>query len=524
MDYSKHVSTKRTSQTKPIPGKAMVKNNAGGFTFSASERAQLNRFLILGSEGGTYYVGEQKLTEDNAKNVIACIQKAGLMTVADIVAVSQEGRAPKNDPAIFALALACTYGDEQTKIAAYGAITAVCRTGTHLFTFCQAVQNLRGWSRGLRNGVARFYTERSFASLALQLMKYRQRNGWTHRDVMRLAHPTPLDAEQNALFSWAVGKATEGTVLSEQLCAFQELQNIAGAKRAAKLITDYQLPWEAVPTQLLNSPEVWAALLPSMGLTAMIRNLGKMTSIGLLKSNLDSTVKTIAQKLTNPTELKKARIHPLNALIAQRTYNQGHGEKGSLSWSPVGALTDALESAFHLSFNTVEATGKNHLLALDVSGSMSSRMNNLPISYCEAAAAMAMVAVRSEPYTEVRGFSSTFKKLGITAKDNLETAARKAHDFNFGSTDCSLPMVAAKQEKLEVDAFVVYTDNETYAGRQHPCQALKAYRQASGRNAKLIVVGMAANPFTIADPNDAGSLDVVGFDTSVPAVMADFVR
>jgi 60 kDa SS-A/Ro ribonucleoprotein len=41
-------------------------------------------------------------------------------------------------------------------------------------------------------------------------------------------------------------------------------------------------------------------------------------------------------------------------------------------------------------------------------------------------------------------------------------------------------------------------------------------------NAKLIVVGMVSNGFSIADPNDAGMLDVVGFDTSAPAVMADF--
>jgi hypothetical protein len=33
---------------------------------------------------------------------------------------------------------------------------------------------------------------------------------------------------------------------------------------------------------------------------------------------------------------------------------------------------------------------------------------------------------------------------------------------------------------------------------------------------------MTSNGFTLADPNDRGMLDVVGFDTSVPAVVADF--
>ena len=35
---------------------------------------------------------------------------------------------------------------------------------------------------------------------------------------------------------------------------------------------------------------------------------------------------------------------------------------------------------------------------------------------------------------------------------------------------------------------------------------------------------MTSNGFTLADPNDRGILDVVGFDTSAPAVIADFVR
>ena len=34
---------------------------------------------------------------------------------------------------------------------------------------------------------------------------------------------------------------------------------------------------------------------------------------------------------------------------------------------------------------------------------------------------------------------------------------------------------------------------------------------------------MVANNFSIADANDAGMMDVVGFDTAAPQVMSDFV-
>jgi len=75
-----------------------------------------------------------------------------------------------------------------------------------------------------------------------------------------------------------------------------------------------------------------------------------------------------------------------------------------------------------------------------------------------------------------------------------------------------------------VSDFITYTDSETWAGNIHPAQALRQYRSEFVGDAKAVVVGMTSNGFTLADPNDRGMLDVVGFDTTAPAVIADFVR
>ncbi len=74
-------------------------------------------------------------------------------------------------------------------------------------------------------------------------------------------------------------------------------------------------------------------------------------------------------------------------------------------------------------------------------------------------------------------------------------------------------MLWALENDVEADAFVIYTDSETWAGAIHPVEALARYRQKTGIPARLIVVGMTSNGFSIADPNDAGMLDVVGFST-----------
>jgi 60 kDa SS-A/Ro ribonucleoprotein len=101
--------------------------------------------------------------------------------------------------------------------------------------------------------------------------------------------------------------------------------------------------------------------------------------------------------------------------------------------------------------------------------------------------------------------------------------ALKLVEMPFSSTDCALPMVRALENREQVDAFVIYTDSETYMGKIHPQAALEEYRRTMGINAKLIVVGMTSNCLTIADPKDLNTLNLAGFDTATPRLINDFI-
>ena len=101
--------------------------------------------------------------------------------------------------------------------------------------------------------------------------------------------------------------------------------------------------------------------------------------------------------------------------------------------------------------------------------------------------------------------------------------ALKLVELPFSATDCSLPMIRALETKEQVDAFVIYTDNETFAGKIHPQAALEQYRAATGIDTKLIVVGMTSNCLTIADPKDLNTLNLAGFDTATPRLINDFI-
>ena len=153
----------------------------------------------------------------------------------------------------------------------------------------------------------------------------------------------------------------------------------------------------------------------------------------------------------------------------------------------------------------------------------------------EASAAMALVTAASEPKHIFTAFTagsypsrwsprlgSGLSTLAISPRERLDDVVKRIRGLAFGGTDCALPMLEALKHQWPVDLFVIYTDSETWAGKVHPAQALRRYRERTGIAAKLVVVAMASNGFTVADPGDAGMLDVVGFDTVTAQVIADF--
>ncbi len=542
-NYVKHVNVNKTPQTEKIPGKNQVKNNAGGFVFGVDDWTALDRFLILGAEGGSYYATEKTLTKENASRAISALKADGKRYVDRVVEISVEGRAPKNDPAIFALALACKLGDDKTRKLAYDALPKVCRIGTHLFAFVEAIEGLGGWSRGARTAVANWYNKMPIEKLGYQLAKYQQRNGWSHKDLFRLAHPKTVNVERNSLYKWAVKGEIDENTKSQTIIGFERAKGAKNTSDLVKIISEYRLPHECVPTEYKNDPKVQEELLKHMPLEAMIRNLGNMSKSGLLTPLSNASVEVI-RKLEDKKALHDSRIHPVKVLAALMTYKNGRGVLGKGTWAPVQSVVDALDSAFYESFNAIIPTGKKFLLGLDISGSMGGgTVAGVPgLTPLIASGAMAMAIAKSEKNYECIGFTSGknswvsktnngnhwgqngITQLNISPKMRLDTVVSNMQKLTMGGTDCALPMLYASAMNRDVDCFIVITDNETWAGSVHPTQALNDYRKNKNPKAKSVVIGMTATSFSIADPNDAGMLDVVGFDTNVPSIISDFVR
>ena len=528
--------TKITTQSQPVPGRPeQVKNNAGGYVFQVDQLTQLRRFLTMGTAGGTYYVGEKELTRENGELIISMLDgyENHKILVDEIVNISVTGRAPKLQPQLFALAIACQMGETEGKQYARSKITQVVRTGSHLFTFVKYLKQFGGWSRGLRKAVGNWYVEKDADQLAYQLVKYRQRDGYTHRDVLRLSHPKIEEPSKREAVAWVVGKKASTFLLPDMIQAHVVANNPDRAVPIEQILQHHNLPWEALPDSAMNDPKVWDVMLDNgMPINALVRQLPRLTNLGLV-AQMGGRTDDVVARLLNPEVVKKSRIHPIQVLVALHTYRAGQGQRSQ--WTPVPKVIDALDEMFYLSFGNVEPTGKRTMNCLDVSGSMAEyKAGNTPLSCREASAALAMVSVRTEPNQMTVGFTAknvrlrwdwddaSLVDLPLSGRQRLDDVMRTVSDLPFGATDCSLPMIEALHRGIEIDTFVIYTDNETWFGRIHPYQALQQYRKTMGIDSRLVVVSMTPTKFSIADPKDPGMLDISGFDSAVPTLISDF--
>jgi 60 kDa SS-A/Ro ribonucleoprotein len=553
------------------PARENATSHQGGAVFKADKWVRLRRFLILGSETGSIYQPQKELLIQNVKVVQECLAEDYDRVLEEIYDISEKGRAAKQDAAILALAMVSVAADEDTRREAYYYVPMVCHTGTHLLHFAAYRKALGGgWGNGMRTAVGEWFTDKTPRDLAYQAVKYPSRDGWALRDLLRLAHPGPFTQErshilryitkgQQALIDYAdllhrQNSAPSYPDWATLLMAVEVIKHYVadgridgqGMAEICDLIREYRIPREALPTQLLNEPAVWSVLLQDMPLHAMIRNLGKMSSIGVLGLDSENEAKVL-KAMDSPGRLRTTRVHPLAILNAFSVYSSGRGLKGSLSWTPNKRIVNALDEAFYMAFGTITPSNARIRLAVDVSGSMHSlRVSGMEaISAATGAAAMALITAATEPRADIVAFSHTMVPLEISPDMRLDAVMKKMAAIPYGGTIVSLPIIdAAQQGQRDIEAFVTYTDNETYNGYQGwsntfvssawgprsrervliptVSEALRDYRDRNGKSTRNVVVAFSTNAISVADPEDPDQLDVAGFDTATPQLISDF--
>ena len=473
--------------------------------FTVDKWQSLTRFLIIGTDGGTFYASEREHTLKNVEIVDRCIAENPLRVLTEVVRVSRNGLAKSNDPAIYTLAQLSPH------INVHDALPLVCRTATHLFHFMEFVKKNkpRGFGNQLKRGVAGWYASKTDMQVAYQMAKYRQRDGWTHRDVLRQAHAPHREVYRYAIDGSDINpgnmdpEAANFLMQADRCIASTSVDEVVNCLNLAP-----NLPWEVIPTQYLNEPVVWDTLFANNAVPVMatVRNMNRFEKFG-------ETYVAHADRILNRQAIEKSKIHPIQLLNA---------------WAMVRTegTKDTLERAFFQSFHNVEPTGRKTLLCLDVSGSMYyESIKGSPLTSMQVATAVAMVTYAVEPAVRVMGFSHSLVDLPMDVKvGGLSRTLNQFDHMRFGATDCSLPFAWAVQEGIPVEDFIVYTDSETNSNRIAPHKMLNNYRQQKGIDGKLVVVATCANSVSIAEPGNPNMLDVAGWSPDVPSIVANFCR
>ncbi|XP_053403546.1 RNA-binding protein RO60-like isoform X1 [Mercenaria mercenaria] len=565
--------SRKPCQEDDIPHPKQVKTDDGSYVWIVEDMDLLMRFVFLGSD--TAYNASNKHPQ---RKYAECIDRLiadgrGEDVVRLISKISHCGWAPRQNYLIFALAVCARSNDIETKKLAYDELYKICRTPTHFFLFVHYCKeesgSWKGWGRAHKRAVLKWYEEKSRnpEGLARLLTKYKARkvatNGdgkaerWSHRDIFRLAHPSPSDDLMKLVMHFVLNgfrKAKElaSTKLGSTERVTKFLTYTEGTTKAKQctdpndmvdLIKRYRLEREHIPTQMLNSKSVCEALIQNMRPEAKIRNIGMLSAKGFCGENSDIE-KEIVETLTNAKNLHDARVHPLKVLSALLTYEKGKSTKGELVWTVNKNIVKALNEAYYLSFDVLLPTKKRFLLAVNVSDKMKDPCEGCPAVKChQAAAAMMMMTVRTETKCKIFGFSETLSRIRIAKTDSLSEIEEKMDLLQGGKADSALPMMWAKENKKKIDVFIVYTDNLRTKGQVHPSKALNDYRKEMNiPEAKLVVVAMTPNNHTDADPEetvvtavenhsteepekpDYGAINIVGFDANAAILIAKFIR
>ncbi|KAM4604896.1 RNA-binding protein RO60 [Polymixia lowei] len=526
-------------------GNHTLNSTGGDCPWELNDKVRLRRFLCYGSEGDIYTAREEcRLSMENAGALLSLLQEhRGCEVVEEIRKFARDGRAVRVNPSIFALAVCSQLSEENTKRMAFKALKEVCQDPAHLFSLIQYKKELKEgmksgiWGRALRRAVSDWYNEQDAMSLALAVTKCKQREGWSHQDLLRLSHTKPA-YETIALISKYLTKgwkevqvayadkdnSEEVVKVLSYLEVVEKVKHSSDEVEVTHLIEEHRLEREQLLTDHLKSKQVWRALLKEMPLASMLRILGKMTADKVLEPG-SSDMAAVCDRIHNEMELKKAKIHPYNILLASENYKRGQGSRGKTKWEPDISILKALDSAFYKCFMNVEPVGKRFAVAVDVSTSLSSVVPGTSVSTAVAAAAVTMVIARTEADTQVLAYSEgVVVPCTISPEMSLAQTTAELVKIPSGSTECTLPVTWATENGKAVDVFIIFTNNPCWTCSASPVETLRKHREKSGAFSKLVMCGLTSIGHAIADTEDRGLLSISGFDLGALDVIRNLAQ
>jgi hypothetical protein len=307
--------------------------------------------------------------------------------------------------------------------------------------------------RGVADAAERLYNQRS-------LLKYdTSSQAFRFGDVLNLTHPTPREPWQGDLFQHAldrrygrdVGIPTSLRTLHANFALREDarLEQWLNAERLREAGMTWEDALSAVGSKV-DKAKLWEALIPSMGIMALLRNLRNFDQAGVS----DKAAVEVIERLTDPEQIAKSRQFPFRFLAAHRA------TEGSLRWAW------PLEQALSHSLVNVPALSGRTLILVDRSPSMFPeydhwfpKLRKSDISRADQAAIFgSALALRAENPTLVE-FGGKSRAIPV----DRGVSVLKLVDRFTRDPGTDIPS-AVKQHYAGHDRVVILTDEQTRPG------------------------------------------------------------
>ncbi|XP_071541187.1 RNA-binding protein RO60-like isoform X2 [Panulirus ornatus] len=335
---------------------------------------------------------------------------------------------------VLCLAVASKQSDQKKLVMdAHSAVRELC-TSTHLFFLFIQISKMiskqtghSGWGRGLRRAVNEWYLSWEPRRLALEVTRHSSAYGWTHRDIIRLAHlklrEMPLGTQVVLHYVFmGLEKTVQEYVGKDNTSELLELIQVLdkdghpedGEKswnvdqvinKVNKLHELYGgLTLDDVPSQSLKSAEVWSHMLDKLEGESAVASVNRMAKANLLNPSSDTNhalSSKLVDRLTH-SDHTSGCITPTQVLMALHAYEHPTSyfaryvgdaigkpfekkfTKGGASKSPRAPgkipskkttkinpqVVDALHSLISASAKNIEKTSRKLGICVDVRGSM----------------------------------------------------------------------------------------------------------------------------------------------------------
>jgi 60 kDa SS-A/Ro ribonucleoprotein len=479
-----------------------TRNEAGGNAYAMAPKQALAQYAATGCLNGTFYA----TANEQLANVLALCERIEPAFIARTAVYCRERGFMKDMPALLCAVLA------KKDVALLQSIfPRVIDNGKMLRNFVQIVRSGAVGRRSLGTAPKRMVGKWIEEASDSVLLRASVGKSPSLADVIRLAHPKPAGAEQEAFFAWIVGRAHDHAKLPSIV---RELE----AFRRGESLDVPDVPFEMLTSLPLTRGD-WKEIARNAPWQMTRMNLNTFARHEVFED--EELTLTVAMRLADAAQIRKARVFPYQLLAA---YLDTGCEVPEI-------VRDALQDALEVATGNVPAIEGKVFICPDVSGSMASPVTGTQkgattsVRCVDVAALVTASIVRKNAAAEVLPFSTQVDDVQLNRRDSVMTNAEKLAAICGGGTRCSAPLAQLNAREATGDLVMFVSDNESWADPQNGrgTKMMREWEAFRVRNPKARLVCIDVQPYATTQVEERKDvLNVGGFSDSVFELVSEF--